>query len=418
MARGSTDESDEGDGGDDDLTSLLAPKGGGGAEARQRRPRPRCPTTEAPRPRRRRPRRPARSPRRAHRRSRMRPTVPPRRRRPRPTHGPETGSLMAEPEDDPGGGSGGRRARPQEARVSPQALAAARGGVEEGLAWLGREPESRASLLYRVPPPRSPGRSSSGRSGSRSRRPGRSISRPAATSSSGRSTAAGWTRSSSSTPCRRSRGSGSSAAAHRRSRVAGARRSSTGSAGCSRSGAAASGSTSTSPPPRAVLRNGGVFVLMPEGGISGPPDALAPFRFGAGLICLRTEAPIVPLAIGGSDELYLGRRMATRVLAPTTAGSCSAPSGRDVLPEEGSRGGARPGPSADGAARRAPRAGRRPSSTRPTVDPPGIGPRAPAAGLDLAPACLGGDAERVYPRPDAVRRIRSSSSSGIRRSSG
>src|SRR5262245_20338671 len=41
------------------------------------------------------------------------------------------------------------RKRPR-ARVRPEALAAARGGAREGLDWLGRAPESRASLLYRV----------------------------------------------------------------------------------------------------------------------------------------------------------------------------------------------------------------------------------------------------------------------------
>jgi len=88
---------------------------------------------------------------------------------------------------------------------------------------------------------------------------------------------------------------------------------------------------------RAVLGNGGVFVLMPEGGISGPPDALAPFRFGAGLICLRTEAPIVPLAIVGSDELYLGRRLASRVLPVTSARALAGLEPGAPFPPEGSR---------------------------------------------------------------------------------
>jgi 1-acyl-sn-glycerol-3-phosphate acyltransferase len=88
---------------------------------------------------------------------------------------------------------------------------------------------------------------------------------------------------------------------------------------------------------RAVLRNGGVFVLMPEGGISGPPDRPAPFRFGAALICLRTGAPIVPFAIAGSGELYLGRRMATRVLRPTTAADLLGAAWTEPRPEDGSR---------------------------------------------------------------------------------
>src|SRR5438552_12577519 len=43
-----------------------------------------------------------------------------------------------------------RRYRPPPGRVAPQALADARGGAVEGLAWLGRAPESRASILYRL----------------------------------------------------------------------------------------------------------------------------------------------------------------------------------------------------------------------------------------------------------------------------
>ena len=40
--------------------------------------------------------------------------------------------------------------RPPPARLSPQAIADAQGGAREGLAWLGRVPESRASLLVRA----------------------------------------------------------------------------------------------------------------------------------------------------------------------------------------------------------------------------------------------------------------------------
>mgnify|MGYP003288980690 CR=1 FL=1 len=43
-----------------------------------------------------------------------------------------------------------RRRRPPPARIAPEAMAAARGGAVEGLAWLGRPPEAKASLLYRA----------------------------------------------------------------------------------------------------------------------------------------------------------------------------------------------------------------------------------------------------------------------------
>jgi 1-acyl-sn-glycerol-3-phosphate acyltransferase len=72
---------------------------------------------------------------------------------------------------------------------------------------------------------------------------------------------------------------------------------------------------------RAVLSAGGVFVLFPEGGIAGPVGDISTFRHGAALIALRTNAPIVPFVMVGSDELYIGRRLATRILAPTSARS-------------------------------------------------------------------------------------------------
>jgi hypothetical protein len=85
-----------------------------------------------------------------------------------------------------------------------------------------------------------------------------------------------------------------------------------------------------------VLANGGVFVQMPEGTVSGPPGRIGPFRNGAALIALRTRAPIVPLAIAGTEELYLGRRMATRVLAPTSARELLGEAWDGVAPEPGS----------------------------------------------------------------------------------
>lgn len=88
---------------------------------------------------------------------------------------------------------------------------------------------------------------------------------------------------------------------------------------------------------RAVLANGGVFVQMPEGTVSGPPGRIGPFRHGAALIALRTGAPIVPLAIAGTEELYIGRRMATRVLPPTSARDLLGADWDGVLPDPGSR---------------------------------------------------------------------------------
>jgi 1-acyl-sn-glycerol-3-phosphate acyltransferase len=88
---------------------------------------------------------------------------------------------------------------------------------------------------------------------------------------------------------------------------------------------------------RAVLEAGGVFVQMPEGTVSGPPGRLGPFRPGAALIALRTGAPIVPLAIAGTEELYLGRRMASRILEPVSVADLAGPAWDGVTPPIDSR---------------------------------------------------------------------------------
>ena len=88
---------------------------------------------------------------------------------------------------------------------------------------------------------------------------------------------------------------------------------------------------------RAVVDAGAVFVQMPEGTINGPVGRLGPFRPGAAVIALRTRAPIVPMAIAGTEELYLGRRMASRLLPPTTAAALLGDGWDGILPEPDSR---------------------------------------------------------------------------------
>ena len=87
---------------------------------------------------------------------------------------------------------------------------------------------------------------------------------------------------------------------------------------------------------RAVVGNGGVFVQMPEGTVSGPAGTTGPFRIGWAVIALRTGAPIVPMAIAGTEELYVGRRMASRVLAPRTAREL-VPDWDGIAPDAGSK---------------------------------------------------------------------------------
>jgi hypothetical protein len=88
---------------------------------------------------------------------------------------------------------------------------------------------------------------------------------------------------------------------------------------------------------KAVIANGGVFAQMPEGTVSGPAGRLGALRTGWAIIAMRTDAPIVPLAMAGTEELYLGRRMASQVLEPTTARALAGLPSDAPLPEPGSR---------------------------------------------------------------------------------
>src|SRR4029079_9843517 len=70
----------------------------------------------------------------------------------------------------------------------------------------------------------------------------------------------------------------------------------------------------------------------------GPPDdQRAPLRAGAPVMRLRAGAPIVPLAFAGTEELYVGRRIASRILAPTSPRELLGEGWDGMLPPEGSR---------------------------------------------------------------------------------
>ncbi|MGK2850628.1 MAG: lysophospholipid acyltransferase family protein [Candidatus Limnocylindrales bacterium] len=88
---------------------------------------------------------------------------------------------------------------------------------------------------------------------------------------------------------------------------------------------------------RAVLGNGAVFAQMPEGTVSGPAGRIGPFRTGWAIIALRTDAPIVPLAMAGTEELYIGRRMVSRLLPATTVRSLAGLAPDAPLPRAGTR---------------------------------------------------------------------------------
>jgi 1-acyl-sn-glycerol-3-phosphate acyltransferase len=246
-------------------------------------------------------------------------------------------SEPAAPPDDAASASRpATRRRPPPARVAPEALAAARGGALEGLAWLGRRPEAKASPLYRLT---------------------RLLVRflcfgvfrfRIATSGQEHIPTGGYLL---------------VAGAHRgwmdpfvvmhalpvepRSWILGSGPSTFtapwrewltkrlgGLLPVWRGGVGIDAHIASA---RAVVDNGAVFVQMPEGTISGPPGRLGAMRHGWAIIALRTEARILPLAMAGTEELYIGRRMASRVLPATTVRELAGlPPGAE-LPAAGSR---------------------------------------------------------------------------------
>jgi 1-acyl-sn-glycerol-3-phosphate acyltransferase len=69
---------------------------------------------------------------------------------------------------------------------------------------------------------------------------------------------------------------------------------------------------------QAVIEERGVLGLFAEGAIGGPADEPAKMRLGAAVLCLRTGAPIVPVAMCGAEQLYRGKRLSVRILPPTS----------------------------------------------------------------------------------------------------
>ena len=84
---------------------------------------------------------------------------------------------------------------------------------------------------------------------------------------------------------------------------------------------------------RSVIDAGAVFTLMPEVGPPVPVEQARPFGTGLGYFALRTGAPIVPLVLGGTHELYWGRQIVLRVSEPLTARGLLGLEPNDPLPE-------------------------------------------------------------------------------------
>jgi 1-acyl-sn-glycerol-3-phosphate acyltransferase len=226
--------------------------------------------------------------------------------------------------------------RPPPARIAPEALAAARGGAREGLVWLGRTPESKASFGYRLIRflarfilfglfrfrIRTDGQANLPRGGYLLVAAAhRGWMDPFVVMHAIPVEPRAWFL-----------GSGPSTFSSRwRERLVHAIG---GLLPVWRGGLGIAQHVESA---RAVVGNGGVFVQMPEGTVSGPPGQIGPFRTGWAVIALRTDAPIVPLAMAGTDELYLGRRLASRVLPARAARDLAGLSPGEPFPAAGSR---------------------------------------------------------------------------------
>lgn len=88
---------------------------------------------------------------------------------------------------------------------------------------------------------------------------------------------------------------------------------------------------------QAALDAGAVFALFPEVGPAVSVDRARPFGAGVGYVALRSGAPVIPLVLGGTHELYLGRQIVLRVLPPVSARDLAALGPDDPLPPAGSR---------------------------------------------------------------------------------
>ena len=85
-----------------------------------------------------------------------------------------------------------------------------------------------------------------------------------------------------------------------------------------------------------VLRIGGVFCLFPETGPATPPGTIRRLGAGIGYIALRNQVPIVPLVLGGTHEIYFGRRIVLCILPPLDPLALAGLDSLSEVPEPGS----------------------------------------------------------------------------------
>jgi 1-acyl-sn-glycerol-3-phosphate acyltransferase len=87
----------------------------------------------------------------------------------------------------------------------------------------------------------------------------------------------------------------------------------------------------------AALEAGAILAIFPETGPPAPVDQARPFGRGLAYFALRTEAPIVPIVVGGTDVLFRGRRIVVRILPAVDARALAGLDAAAPSPEAGSR---------------------------------------------------------------------------------
>jgi len=86
-----------------------------------------------------------------------------------------------------------------------------------------------------------------------------------------------------------------------------------------------------------VVDAGAIFAVFPEVGPPVPVERARRIAPGIGYFALRSRAPVVPVVFGGTDELYLGRRIVMRVLPPRSPQELAGLAAGDPLPRPESR---------------------------------------------------------------------------------
>ena len=82
-----------------------------------------------------------------------------------------------------------------------------------------------------------------------------------------------------------------------------------------------------------ALDGGAVLCLFPETGAATPPGTARPLGSGLAYFAIRSGAPILPIVLGGTHDLYRGRRFRLEILPPMTWRELAAVSSGEPTPD-------------------------------------------------------------------------------------